>query len=55
MLYQAGPRSPDQHMSLGPSFVQVKKARHQLEEWDMGEHTENVFFALFDGVNEEDL
>ena len=42
-------------MSLGPSFVQFKKTHHQLERRDMGEHAKDVIFALFDGVDEDDL
>ena len=55
MLYQASPWPLDQHMSFGSSFVRFGKARHQLEGWDMGKHTEDVLFALFNGVDEEDL
>ena len=55
MLYQAGLWPLDQHMSFGPSFVRFRKACHQLEGWDMGKHTEDVIFAFFDGIDEEDL
>lgn len=42
-------------MPFGSTLIRVEKTSHQLEEWDLGKHAEDILFALLNNVDEEDL
>ena len=42
-------------MSFGSPLVRIRETGHWLEGRNMGKHAEDIFFALLDSVDEENL
>ena len=40
---------------LGSPLVRIRETAHRLKERNMGKHAEDIFFALLDSVDEENL